>query len=43
MERRNKDLKFQIANKNLDWKKRLTKDNNNLKKQIKEAEKRMGI
>ncbi len=31
MERRNKDLKFQIANKNLDWKKRLTKDNNNLK------------
>ncbi|PIH04324.1 ABC transporter permease [Clostridium combesii] len=42
MERRNKDLKFQIANKNLDWKKRLTKDNNNLKKQIKEAEKKDG-
>ncbi len=39
IERRNKDLKFQIANKNLDWKKRLTKDNNNLKKQIKESEK----
>ncbi|WP_434303870.1 ABC transporter permease subunit [Clostridium botulinum] len=40
MERRNKDLKFEIANKNLDWKKRLKKDNNNLKKQIKEAEKK---
>ncbi|WP_434305526.1 ABC transporter permease subunit [Clostridium botulinum] len=39
IERRNKDLKFQIANKNLDWEKRLTKDNNNLKKQIKESEK----
>jgi len=39
IERRNKDLKFQIANKNLDWKRRLTKDNNNLKKQIKESEK----
>ncbi|MCC5438696.1 ABC transporter permease subunit [Clostridium botulinum] len=40
IERRNKDLKFQIENKNVDWEKRLEKDNNNLKEQLKESEKK---
>ncbi len=43
IERRNKDLKFQIENKSVDWKKRLEKDNNNLKEQLKESEKRVRV
>ncbi|WP_353505364.1 ABC transporter permease subunit [Clostridium sp. Marseille-Q2269] len=37
MERRNKDLKFEIANKNMNWNERLKKQNNDLRERLKEV------
>lgn len=36
IERRNKDLKFEIANKNMNWNERLKKQNNDLRERLKE-------